>query len=72
VTENERIAVLESQQRALKIEVDSMDAKLDHINESLDELNSAFSRQKGFWAGVAFMVSAVAFGLTQVWDLIRS
>ena len=68
---NERVAVLESQQSAMKTELDSMDAKLDSINDSLDKLNLSFSRQRGFWAGVAFMASAIGFGLAQVWSVFR-
>lgn len=68
---NERVAVLESRQKTMALELDSMNDKLDEIGKTLDSMNQSMSRQKGFITGMIFVVSAVGFVLSQAWSVLR-
>lgn len=58
---SERIAVLEAQQQVMKSE-------LDEIKDGVDEIRTTLQKQRGFWAGVTFAVSIVAFFAKEFWQ----
>lgn len=68
-TDSERIAILETKTEAIETTVNRVDSNVDAIAQSLD-------KQRGFIAGVLFVISPViAVGtvfIKQVWHTISS
>lgn len=56
----ERIAVLEERQ-------DRMREEFDEIKDGIHDIQRTLSKQRGFWAGVTFAATIVAFFLKDIW-----
>lgn len=74
----ERLATLEEQHKAVQRELTALDDKLDSMNGKLDaastdlgSLKAALDKQRGFWAGVTFVASIAAYFLSVAWEYIK-
>lgn len=69
-----RVAILEEQNRAQAREHAKLEARLDTrlggIEKSIADVRDAQTKQKGFWAGVTFFASIVAFMAAQAWAFL--
>jgi hypothetical protein len=72
-----RIAVVEEKARATDAKIDKMVDGIESLKKSnaeLKESNAAIrsdlARQRGFWAGVTFAVSIVAYFARDIWQRV--
>ena len=56
-----RIAVIEEKQRAT-------DEKIEKIDNGIEDIKKTLARQRGFYAGVTFIISIIAFFLKEFWQ----
>ncbi len=66
--ELERIATLEEQNRAAKIERDEIKTGIDDLRDTLVDIKKTLATQRGFWAGVTFIASIGVFFIKELWQ----
>ena len=67
----ERIAVLEVQQSIMKEELDEIKVGIDSLSAGMLDVQKTLEKQRGFWTGVTFLASAIAFILSQAWAYLN-
>ena len=72
----ERVAILEEQNRHTMREMAKIEASVEHnmamVRKDVSDIKNTMSKQKGFWAGVTFVASIIGFLLSQLWSHIKS
>ena len=69
--ELERIAVLETEYRAVKEELDDIQGSLKDITSTLALINTKLAKQQSFWAGVTFLAAIVGVLTRSGWDYMQ-
>ncbi len=59
MSNEERIAVLETEYRAVKEELDDIQETLKEMTSCLTTIDKKLAKQQSFWAGVTFLAAIV-------------
>ena len=71
MSNEERIAVLETEYRAVKEELDDIQGSLKNITSCLTLIDKKLAKQQSFWAGVTFLAAILGVLTRTGWEYLR-
>ena len=71
MSNEERIAVLETEYRTVKEDVDDIQDTLKEMTSCLTTIDKKLAKQQSFWAGVTFLAAIVGVLTRSGWEYLR-
>ena len=71
MSNEERIAVLETEYRTVKEDVDDIRDTLKEMASCLTTIDKKLAKQQSFWAGVTFLAAIVGVLTRSGWEYLR-
>lgn len=72
MSNEERIAVLESKQDGIKEQLEDIETEITDCSANISQINTKLAKQQSFLAGIAFLATAIGFFLKAAWGYLQN